>query len=72
MYFRNYRLWKSLLENSLNSAVSDQGLIVNMLKRPKYLRIFPESIFILFFIILREVHSENVSPSFRWYLRGVC
>ena len=28
--------------------------------------------FIMFFIIMREFDLENVSPSFRWNLRGVC
>ena len=44
----------------------------NMWKRPKYLPNLQESAFILFFIILREVDSENVSPSLRWIVSGVC
>ena len=41
-----------------------------MWKRPKYLQNFHETVFIMFFIILREVALENVSPSVRWNLRG--
>ena len=72
MYFRNYRLWKSLLENSLKSTVSGQALAVNLWKRPKYLRNLNESDFVMFFIILRDFDLENVSPSVRWNVRGVC
>ena len=43
-----------------------------MWKHPKYLRNLDESTFIMFFIILREVDLENVSPSVRWNRRGVC
>ena len=72
MYFRNYRLWKSLLENSLKSTVSGQALAVNLWKRPKCLRNLNESDFVMFFIILRDFDLENVSPSVRWNVRGVC
>ena len=34
MYLPNYRLWKSLLENSLNSTVLEDALAVNMWSRP--------------------------------------
>ena len=60
MYFRNYKLWKSFLENSLKSTVSEHTLTMNMWKRPNYLQNFHESAFIMFFIILREVDLENV------------
>ena len=72
MYFRSYRLWKSWLDYSLKSTVSEQALAVNMWKRPKYLRNVYEGAFIMFFIILREVNLEIVSPSVRWNFRGVC
>ena len=49
MYFRNYRLWKSLLENSLRSTVSEQAFAVNMSKRPNCFRNLHESAFIMFF-----------------------
>ena len=45
---------------------------MNMWKHPKYLRNLDESTFIMFFIILREVDLENVSPSVRWNRRVVC
>ena len=50
--FRNYRLGKSWLDLSLNSAVSEHGLTVNMWKRSNYLQNLHESDFIMFFIIL--------------------
>ena len=71
MYFRNYKLWKSLIENSLKSTVAEHALKVNMEKCFKYLRNLHESNFFMFFIILREVDLEYVSPSVRWNLRGV-
>ena len=49
MYFRNYRLWKTWLENSLRGAVSEHAFPVNMWKRPKYLQNPHESAFIMFF-----------------------
>ena len=72
MYFRNYRLWKTWLDHSPKSAVSEHALTVNMWKRPKYLRKLHKSTFIMFFIILREIDFENVSPSVRWNRWGVC
>ena len=62
MYFRNYRLWKSFLKNSLKGTVSEQALTVYMWKRPKHLRNAHESAFFMFFINLRDVDLENVSP----------
>ena len=69
MYCRNYRLWISWLVHSLKSTVWEHGLAFNMWKRPKYLQNFHETVFIMFFIILREVDLENVSHSVRWNLR---
>ena len=66
MYFQYYKLWKPLLENSLKSTVSEHALTVNMWKRPKYLPNLDQSAFFIFFILLREVDLENVSPSFIW------
>ena len=72
MYFQNWRLWKSGSEHSPRSVVTEHVLTVNMWKRPKYLRNLHDSAFIMFFIFLREADFENVSPSFRWYIRCVC
>ena len=72
MYFRGYRLWKSCLDHSVKGAVSDNALTVNMWKRPKYLQNLHESTFIMFFHHSEEVDLENVSPSNRWNLGGVC
>ena len=47
--FQNYRLWKSLLETSLKSTVSEQASGVNMWKRWKCLLNFHKSDFIMFF-----------------------
>ena len=49
MYFPNYRLWKTWLENSLRGAVSEHAFPVNMWKRPKYLQNPDESALIMFF-----------------------
>ena len=70
MYFRIGDCEKSLLEISLKSTVSEQALSVNMWKRPNCLWNLHESGFLMFFMILREVHLENVSSSGRWNLRS--
>ena len=62
---------KSWLDLSINSAVSEQALTVNIWKHPKYLRNLHGSAFIVFSIILRLFDSENASPGIRWNLRGV-
>ena len=49
MYFRNYRLSKTRLDDSLKSAVSELPSTVNMLKGPKQLSNLHESTFIRFF-----------------------
>ena len=72
MYFPGYRVWKSWLDHSLKRPVSEHALRVSMWKRQKYFRNLNENAFIMFFIILREVDLENISPSVRWNLRGVC
>ena len=41
-------------------------------KASKMLGNLHETSFTMFFIILRELDLENVSPSIRWNLRGVC
>ena len=70
--FTKLQTVKSFLENSLKSTVSEQTLAVNMRKRRKWFLNFPDGALITFFIILSEVDLENVSPSVRWNLRGVC
>ena len=70
--FTKLQTVKSFLENSLKSTVSEKTLAVNMRKRRKWFLNFPDGAFITFFIILSEVDLENVSPSVRWNLRGVC
>ena len=60
MHFWNYRLWKSWLDHSLKSAVSEHALTVNMWKHPKSLWNLHESTFIMFF-----------DPS-RWSWFGKC
>ena len=69
MYFWNYRPSKSWLDHSLNSAVSEHELTLDMWKRSKYLQKLHQSTFIMFFIILREVDFESVSPSVKRNLR---
>ena len=56
MSFRCYRQWKSSLDHSSRSVVTEHALTVNMWKHPKYLPNFHESAFIMFFIILIEFH----------------
>ena len=43
-----------------------------MSERAKYLQNLRERSFVMFFIILREVDLEKVSPSVRLNLSGVC
>ena len=54
MYFRNYRLSNTLLNHSLESAILEHRLAVNMLKGPKHLWNLHEGIFIIFL-----EHSEE-------------
>ena len=54
MYFRNYRLWKTWLQNFpldhfLKSLILEHTLIINMWKHPKYLQNLHESAFVMFF-----------------------
>ena len=48
MYFRIYRLYKKYLDKCLNSPVSQDHVIVNMLKGPKYLSNLYDTTFIKF------------------------
>ena len=45
MYFWNYRLWKISSDHSVNSAVSEHTLTVNMWNCPKYFQYLYESLF---------------------------
>ena len=49
MYFRNYRLSKTWLDQSLKSTISGDPLTVNMLKGPKHLSNLDDSTFIIVF-----------------------
>ena len=49
MYFRNYRLSKTWLDQSLKSAVLENPPTVNMLKGPRHWRNLHDSTFIIFF-----------------------
>ena len=49
MYFRNYRLSKTWLDQSLKSVVLENPPTVNMLKSPKHWRNLHDSTFIIFF-----------------------
>ena len=70
--FPKLQTLKGLLRNSLKGTVSEQAFAVNMWKHPKCLLDFHQSAFIMFFfIILRELDLENVSPSVMWNLSGV-
>ena len=62
MYFRNYRLWKTWLDHSLKSALSEHALTVNMWKHPNCLRNLDESPFIIFFSQFSRKLIWNVSP----------
>ena len=70
--FPKLQTMKIWLDHSLKSAVWEHALTVNVWKRANYLQNLHESAFIMFFIILREVDLENVSPSVKWNLRGFC
>ena len=62
MCFRNWRLWKTSLENFLKGAVSEHALTINMGKRPKYLQNLHESAFIMFFHHSHEIWSGKWLP----------
>ena len=63
MYFGNYRLGKTSLDQCVKSTVSERPLTVNMLKGPKYLYNLHGSTFTIFFITLGDIDKENVSLS---------
>ena len=71
MYFRDYRLSKSLLENSLKSTVSEQALTCNMWNRRKYLLHFHENPFIMFFLLFWVNLIWNMSPLVLGEILGV-
>ena len=72
MYFRNCRLWKFFLDHSLKSSVSEHALTVNVWKGPKCLQNLHGNVLIMFFIILGELDSENVSHSATWIPGAFC
>ena len=49
IFIQNYRLWKSWLDHSLKSALSEHALKGNMWKHPKYFPNLHERAFIMFF-----------------------
>ena len=49
MYFLNYRMSKTWLDNSIKIAVSGHPLTVNMLKGPRHFRNLLKGTFIKFF-----------------------
>ena len=64
MYIRNYRQQKKTwLGKSLRTLVPEQPSIVNTLKCPKHCRNLLDRTYIIFFITLRKIESENVSLS---------
>ena len=71
MYFRIYRMWKSLLENSPKRTGSEHVLAVNMWKRRKCLLNFQESAFILFFLSFSAKLIWKMSPLMLGEILGV-
>ena len=72
MYFENYRVSKTWLDHSLESAVLEGPSTVNMLKGAKHLWNLHESTFINIFFTLRRNKFKNISLIEIWDLRGVC
>ena len=62
MYFRNYRLSKTRLVNSLKSAVPEHPSTVNMLKVPNTCEIFMIPLSSYFSITLGRNNLESISP----------
>ena len=60
MYFQNYRVSKTWLENSLKSTISELLLRVNMLKGPHTWKIDMRGILSFFFITLSRNDLEKV------------
>ena len=70
MYFRNYRLWKTWLDRSLQSAVAEHPLTINAWNSSKYLRNLHENTYNTFLMVVGESDLENLSHSDMWNLRG--
>ena len=62
--FRNYGVQKTRLNKYRKSSVSENPLIVNMLKGPKHCLKLQDSTFIIFFHHFCETELENVSVSY--------
>ena len=62
MYFQNYRLWKSCLDYSPRSVVSEHALTVNMSKCPKILEKSPGEHFYHVFSSLSLKLNWKMSP----------
>ena len=60
---------KTRLNKYRKSSVSENPLIVNMLKGPKHCLKLQDSTFIIFFHHFCETELENVSVSYMWKLR---
>ena len=63
MCFLNYRLWKSLLENSLNITVSEQALAVKMWKCRKCFLISMRALLSIFFFSFWVKFIWKICPS---------
>ena len=72
MYSQNYRLWKSWLENSLKSAISENALKMSTCESVQNtFQICTRAVLSFFFMVLRKFDLENVSPTVRSNLRRV-
>ena len=71
MYFRNYRLSKTRLVNSLKSAVPEHPSTVNMLKGSKHLWNLHETTFIIFFHYSEGEIIWKASPLLKFEMIGV-
>ena len=61
IYFRNYRIPKTWLDQFLKSPVTKNSSTLIILKISTHLRSLHDSTFIKFFITLGEIEFENVS-----------
>ena len=72
IFFRNYRLRETWLDNCLKSPVLQRSLTVDMLKGPKNFLKLNGNTFIISFHHSEKMELGNVSLSYMWSLRPLC
>ena len=63
MYFRNYGLWKTWLDQRLKSPVSEDPLKSNMENAPKYVEIWMKAPLPYLLIAVKAIDLQKLSVS---------